>query len=95
MKTTTSHARGVVKAHARGRRMRVGEAAARVKAGLPVAELDALRDLLGPAAAAGSDGCARLHRSGFCADDESSGITNHVPSAGNGRSIDVVVSRIR
>lgn len=47
MKATMSPARGVVKAHARGRRMRVGEAAARVKAGLPVAELDALRDLLG------------------------------------------------
>jgi putative toxin-antitoxin system antitoxin component (TIGR02293 family) len=33
--------------HARGRALRAGEAAARVKAGLPVSELDALRELLG------------------------------------------------
>ena len=37
----------VVKAHAKGRHFRAGEAAAHVKAGLPVTELDALRDLLG------------------------------------------------
>jgi putative toxin-antitoxin system antitoxin component (TIGR02293 family) len=36
----------LVKAHAQGRPLRAGEAAARVKTGLPVAELDALRDLL-------------------------------------------------
>lgn len=37
----------LVKAHAKGLPLRAGEAAARVKAGLPVAELDALRKLLG------------------------------------------------
>ncbi len=37
----------LVKAQAKGRPLRVGEAAARVSAGLPVRELDALRELLG------------------------------------------------
>ena len=37
----------LVRAHAKGRRLRAGEAAARVKTGLPIAELDALRELLG------------------------------------------------
>ena len=37
----------LVRAHAKGRPLRAGEAAARVKTGLPVAELDALRELLG------------------------------------------------
>jgi len=37
----------LVKAHSKGRPLRAGEAAARVKAGLPVAEFDALRELLG------------------------------------------------
>ena len=36
-----------MKAHARGRPLRAGEAAARVKTGLPLTELDALRALLG------------------------------------------------
>lgn len=36
-----------MRAHAKGRRLRAGEAAAQVKAGLPVTELDALRELLG------------------------------------------------
>ena len=43
--TRRTHA--LVRAHAKGRRLRAGEAAARVKAGLPVTELDALRELLG------------------------------------------------
>jgi len=47
MKATAARTRILVKAHARGRPLRVGEAAARVKAGLPVAELDVLRALLG------------------------------------------------
>jgi len=37
----------LVRAHAKGRPLRAGEAAARVKAGLPVGELDTLRELLG------------------------------------------------
>lgn len=37
----------MVHAQTRGRALRTGEAAARVKAGLPVAEFDALRGLLG------------------------------------------------
>ena len=36
-----------MKAHAKGRVLRAGEAAARIKAGFPVAEFDALRELLG------------------------------------------------
>jgi putative toxin-antitoxin system antitoxin component (TIGR02293 family) len=40
-------AKTLVRAHAKGRPLRAGEAAARVKAGLPVAEFDALRELLG------------------------------------------------
>jgi putative toxin-antitoxin system antitoxin component (TIGR02293 family) len=47
MKATTARTRTLVKVHAKGRPLRAGEAAARVKAGLPVAELDALRELLG------------------------------------------------
>ena len=47
MKATAARARMLVKAHAKGRPLRAGEAAARVKTGLPVAELDALRELLG------------------------------------------------
>lgn len=42
--TTRKH---LVITHARGRLLRTGEAASRVKAGLPVSELDALRELLG------------------------------------------------
>ena len=47
MKATAARTKMLVKAHAKGRPLRAGEAAARVKAGLPVAELDALRELLG------------------------------------------------
>jgi putative toxin-antitoxin system antitoxin component (TIGR02293 family) len=47
MKATAARTRILVKAHAKGRPLRAGEAAARVKAGLPMAELDALRELLG------------------------------------------------
>jgi len=47
MKATAARTRMLVKAHAKGRPLRPGEAAARVKTGLPVAELDALRALLG------------------------------------------------
>jgi putative toxin-antitoxin system antitoxin component (TIGR02293 family) len=47
MKATAARTRILVKVHAKGRPLRAGEAAARVKAGLPVAELDALRELLG------------------------------------------------
>ncbi len=47
MKATAARTRMLVKAHAKGRPLRVGEAAAGVKSGLPVAELDALRELLG------------------------------------------------
>lgn len=43
----TGRARTLVKTHAKGRLLPAGVAAARVKAGLPVAELDALRGLLG------------------------------------------------
>jgi putative toxin-antitoxin system antitoxin component (TIGR02293 family) len=46
MKATTAHPRTLVGAHARGRPLRPGEAAGRIKAGLPVAEFDALRELL-------------------------------------------------
>lgn len=47
MKATAARTRILVKAHAKGRPLRAGEVAARVKTGLPVAELDALRELLG------------------------------------------------
>jgi putative toxin-antitoxin system antitoxin component (TIGR02293 family) len=47
VKSSTPHRKTLVITHARGRRLRTGEAAARVKAGLPVGELDALRELLG------------------------------------------------
>jgi hypothetical protein len=47
MKATAARARTLVNAHAKGRLLRAGEAAAQVKAGLPIAELDALRALLG------------------------------------------------
>jgi putative toxin-antitoxin system antitoxin component (TIGR02293 family) len=47
MKATAARAKTLIRAHATGRRLRPGEAAARVKAGLPVAEFDALRELLG------------------------------------------------
>jgi putative toxin-antitoxin system antitoxin component (TIGR02293 family) len=47
MKATTVRAKTLIKAHAKGRPLRAGEAAARVKAGLPIAEFDALRALLG------------------------------------------------
>lgn len=46
MKATTAHAGTLVRAHAKGRPLRPGEAAGRIKAGLPVAEFDALRELL-------------------------------------------------
>ncbi len=42
-----AHAGTLVKAQAKGRMLRAGEAAARVSAGLPVRELEALRELLG------------------------------------------------
>ena len=47
MKATATRTRMLVKAHAKGHPLHAGEAAARVKTGLPVAELDALRELLG------------------------------------------------
>jgi len=47
MKATAIRTRALVDSQAKGQPVRAGEAAARVKAGLPVAELDALRDLLG------------------------------------------------
>jgi putative toxin-antitoxin system antitoxin component (TIGR02293 family) len=47
MKATPIRAKTLIKAHAKGRRLGVGEAAARVRAGLPIAEFDALRELLG------------------------------------------------
>lgn len=47
MKATATRTKTLVRAHAKGRRLPAGEAAARVKTGLPVAELDALRELLG------------------------------------------------
>jgi len=48
MKATVARARtSVVKAHASGRPLPAGEVAARVRAGLPVTEFDALRVLLG------------------------------------------------
>src|SRR5438128_11810337 len=47
MKATTARARTLVKAHAKGRPLRARDVTARVRAGLPVAEFDALRELLG------------------------------------------------
>ena len=47
MKATTAHRKTLVEAQAKGRPLRPGEAAARVKAGLSVADVDALRELLG------------------------------------------------
>ena len=47
MKATAAGATTLVGAHARGTRLRAGAVAARVKAGLPVAEFDALRAVLG------------------------------------------------
>ena len=47
MKAQTARAGALIQTHAKGRSLRVGEAAARVKAGLPLAEFDALRQLLG------------------------------------------------
>ena len=46
MKATATHAPTLVTAHAKGRRLRAAAVAARVKAGLPVDEFDALRELL-------------------------------------------------
>jgi putative toxin-antitoxin system antitoxin component (TIGR02293 family) len=47
MKASAARSRGLVAAHAKGRTLRAGEAAARVRAGLPIAEFDTLRQLLG------------------------------------------------
>ncbi len=47
MKAIGAGARTLVTAHARGRPPRAAEVTARVKAGLPAAEFDALRELLG------------------------------------------------
>jgi putative toxin-antitoxin system antitoxin component (TIGR02293 family) len=47
MKATVARAKTLVQAQAKGRPLPAGEAAARVKAGLPMAEFDALRELLG------------------------------------------------
>ena len=47
MKASAIRTRALVKAHAQGQSLRVGEAVSRVRAGLPVAELDTLRELLG------------------------------------------------
>jgi putative toxin-antitoxin system antitoxin component (TIGR02293 family) len=47
MKATAARARTLVKAHAKGRSLLAKEVTARVKAGLPVVEFDALRELLG------------------------------------------------
>jgi len=47
MKAQTARAGALIQSQAKGRSLRVGEAAARVKAGLPLAEFDALRQLLG------------------------------------------------
>ena len=46
MKATATHAPTLVTAHAKGRPLRAAAVAARVKAGLPVDEFDALRELL-------------------------------------------------
>jgi putative toxin-antitoxin system antitoxin component (TIGR02293 family) len=47
MKATVARAKTLIEAHAKGRPLRAGEVVARVKSGLPVAEFDALRKLLG------------------------------------------------
>ena len=47
MKATSAPAKTLVTAHVRGRPPRAAEVTARVRAGLPVAEFDALRELLG------------------------------------------------
>jgi len=47
VKAAAARPRTVVEAHAKGRGLRAGDAVAHVKAGLPVAEFDALRGLLG------------------------------------------------
>lgn len=47
MKATAARARTLVKAHAKGLPLLAGKVTARVKAGLPLAEFDALRELLG------------------------------------------------
>src|SRR5437867_3897154 len=47
MKATAVRTAILVKAQAKGRPLRAGEVAARVKKGLPVAELDELREILG------------------------------------------------
>jgi putative toxin-antitoxin system antitoxin component (TIGR02293 family) len=47
MKAIGATARGLVKAHVTGRPLPASQLTARVKAGLPPAEFDALRDLLG------------------------------------------------
>src|SRR5881397_2104380 len=47
MKATAARARTLVTAHAKGRPLRAREVTARVRAGLPIAEFDALRELLG------------------------------------------------
>jgi putative toxin-antitoxin system antitoxin component (TIGR02293 family) len=47
MKGRAAKRRFVVRSHARGRALPAAEAVAHVRAGLPVAELDALRELLG------------------------------------------------
>src|SRR5437867_8646335 len=47
MKAPAGRARTLVKAHAKGRRIHARSVRARIRAGLPVAEFDALRDLLG------------------------------------------------
>jgi putative toxin-antitoxin system antitoxin component (TIGR02293 family) len=47
MKATAVRAGTLIRAHAKGRPLSAGEVTARVKAGLPSAEFDALRELLG------------------------------------------------
>ncbi len=47
MKGRTAKGRFVVRSHAKGRTLPAREAVAHVRAGLPVGELDALRELLG------------------------------------------------
>jgi putative toxin-antitoxin system antitoxin component (TIGR02293 family) len=47
VKAAAARTRTLVRAHATGRTLPAGEAAARVRAGLPVGEFDALRELLG------------------------------------------------
>ncbi len=47
MKATAARAKTLIQTQTQGHPLRAGEAAARVKAGLPLAEFDALRELLG------------------------------------------------